>query len=147
MIMASLAQQESQSLSQNVRLGLQYRYQQRKVQVNTARFLGYDKDKDGKIANLEQEILKRNRARQECDELGEEVILLREEKYRLQLEDAEKERLRQRIMELEAVLAGIDGKVKVYDDTLARKLIERITVFDDKYVVGFKSGIKIDVRP
>ena len=26
-IMASLAQQESQSLSQNVRLGLQYRYQ------------------------------------------------------------------------------------------------------------------------
>ena len=30
-IMASLAQQESQSLSQNVRLGLQYRYQQGKV--------------------------------------------------------------------------------------------------------------------
>ena len=32
-IMASLAQQESQSLSQNVRIGLQYRYQQGKVQV------------------------------------------------------------------------------------------------------------------
>lgn len=29
-IMASLAQQESQSLSQNVRIGLQYRYQQGK---------------------------------------------------------------------------------------------------------------------
>jgi site-specific DNA recombinase len=34
-IMASLAQQESQSLSQNVKLGLQYRYQQGKVQVNS----------------------------------------------------------------------------------------------------------------
>ena len=45
-IMASLAQQESQSLSQNVRLGLQYRYQQGKVQVCTNRFLGYDKDED-----------------------------------------------------------------------------------------------------
>ena len=33
-IMASLAQQESQSLSQNVKQGLQYRYQQGKVQVN-----------------------------------------------------------------------------------------------------------------
>ena len=33
-IMASLAQQESQSLSQNVKLGLQYRYQQGKVQIN-----------------------------------------------------------------------------------------------------------------
>ena len=48
-IMASLAQQESQSLSQNVRLGLQYRYQQGKVQVCTNRFLGYDKDETGKL--------------------------------------------------------------------------------------------------
>lgn len=43
-IMASLAQQESQSLSQNIRLWLQYRYQQGKIQVNHKRFLGYDKD-------------------------------------------------------------------------------------------------------
>ena len=48
-IMASLAQQESQSLSQNVKLGLQYRYQQGKVQINTNRFLGYNKDKDGNL--------------------------------------------------------------------------------------------------
>ena len=39
-IMASLAQQESQSLSQNVKMGLQYRYQQGKVQINHIRFLG-----------------------------------------------------------------------------------------------------------
>ena len=50
---------------------------------------------DGKIADLEQEILKRTRARQDCDDLGKEVIQLREEKYQLQLEDASKETLRQ----------------------------------------------------
>ena len=48
-IMASLAQQESQSLSQNVKLGLQYRYQQGKVQVNHNRFLGYTKDESGNL--------------------------------------------------------------------------------------------------
>jgi len=48
-IMASLAQQESQSLSQNVKLGCQYRYQQGKVQVNHTRFLGYTKDADGNL--------------------------------------------------------------------------------------------------
>ena len=48
-IMASLAQQESQSLSQNVKLGLQYRYQQGKVQVNHNHFLGYTKDADGNL--------------------------------------------------------------------------------------------------
>ena len=46
-IMASLAQQESQSLSQNIKLGLQYRYQNGDVQVNHNRFLGYTKDEDG----------------------------------------------------------------------------------------------------
>src|SRR5574344_1012328 len=48
-IMASLAQQESQSLSQNVKLGLQYRYQQGKVQVNHNRFMGYTKDENGNL--------------------------------------------------------------------------------------------------
>lgn len=48
-IMASLAQQESESLSKNVKLGLQFRYQQGKVQVNTKRFLGYTKDENGNL--------------------------------------------------------------------------------------------------
>ncbi len=48
-IMASLAQQESQSLSQNVKLGIQYRYQQGHVQVNHNRFLGYTKDENGQL--------------------------------------------------------------------------------------------------
>lgn len=62
-IMTSLAQQESQSLSQNVKLGLQYRYQQGKVQINHNRFLGYTKDADGNlIIDPEQaEIVKRMR--------------------------------------------------------------------------------------
>lgn len=60
-IMASLAQQESESLSQNVKLGIKYRFQQGKVMVNANCFLGYDKDEDGHlIVNPEQaEIVKR----------------------------------------------------------------------------------------
>ena len=60
-IMASLAQQESQSLSQNVKLGLQYRYQNGEVQVNHNRFLGYTKDEDGHliIEPVEAEVVKR----------------------------------------------------------------------------------------
>ena len=60
-IMASLAQQESESLSQNVRLGIKYRFQQGKVMVNANCFLGYDKDEDGHLViNPEQaEVIKR----------------------------------------------------------------------------------------
>lgn len=60
-IMASLAQQESESLSQNVKIGLQYRYQQGLVQVNHNRFLGYTKDAEGHlvIKPEEAEVVKR----------------------------------------------------------------------------------------
>lgn len=60
-IMASLAQQESQSLSQNVKLGLQYRYQKGEIQINCKRFLGYTKDENKKliIEPKEAEIVKR----------------------------------------------------------------------------------------
>ena len=54
-IMASLAQQESASLSQNVKLGLQFRYQNGQVQVNHNHFLGYTKDEEGNLIIDEEE--------------------------------------------------------------------------------------------
>ena len=60
-IMASLAQQESQSLSQNLKLGLQFRYQNGQVQVNHNHFLGYTKDENGNliIEPKQAEVVKR----------------------------------------------------------------------------------------
>jgi site-specific DNA recombinase len=60
-IMASLAQQESQSLSQNVKIGIQYRYQQGEIQINANRFLGYTKDENKRlvIEPTEAETVKR----------------------------------------------------------------------------------------
>ena len=123
----------------------------------TWEFAGIEKilgdDNSGPVAELnrqigeqEQQILQRTRAKQDCDDLGQEVIRLREEKYQLQLEDATKESTRQKIAELEKVIAEIGGKVEEYEEVLVRKLIERITVYDDYFTVEFKSGIEIDVR-
>jgi len=43
-IMASIAQEESRSTSQNVKMGFQYRFQKGEMQINHNRFLGYTKD-------------------------------------------------------------------------------------------------------
>lgn len=52
-IMAALAQQESEFLSANVRLRIQFRNQQ--VRVNHNWFLGYTKDEDGKLVIVPEE--------------------------------------------------------------------------------------------
>lgn len=48
-IMASLAQQESELLSKNVKMVLRFRYQNGEVQINHNWFLGYTKDENGHL--------------------------------------------------------------------------------------------------
>lgn len=53
--MTSLAQQESESISKNIKLGLQYSYQEGQVKFNTTNFLGYDAEDEGNLfINQEQ---------------------------------------------------------------------------------------------
>ena len=101
-IMASLAQQESQSLSQNVKLGLQYRYQQGAVQVNHNHFLGYTKDSDGHLViDPEQaEVVKRI--------------------YREYLEGLSMKKIAEGL-EQDGILTGA-GKTKWYDSTINKIL-------------------------
>ncbi len=54
-IMASLAQQESQSISQNVKMGIHYQFQQGKVRLNHSSFLGYTKDSSGNLIVVQEE--------------------------------------------------------------------------------------------
>ncbi|MGU7959021.1 recombinase family protein [Streptococcus suis] len=54
-ILSSLAQDESRSISENATWGIRKRFERGEVRVNTTKFMGYDKDKDGNlIINREQ---------------------------------------------------------------------------------------------
>jgi DNA invertase Pin-like site-specific DNA recombinase len=48
-ILSSLAQDESRSISENSTWGIRRRFEQGKLHVNHAKFLGYDKDKGGNL--------------------------------------------------------------------------------------------------
>ena len=53
-LLSSLAQAESQSISENVKMGIRYRFQEGKHFVNCSRFLGYDKVNGQLVINPEQ---------------------------------------------------------------------------------------------
>ena len=120
------------------------------LKANIEKVLGEDNsgpvaEVDAKIADLQQELLKKAKANQDYEMLGKEITRLREEKYQLQLEDANREGVRQKVADLETFFGELDGEVTEYDDSLVRRLIERITVYDDHFTVEFKSGIEVDV--
>lgn len=70
---------------------------------------------------------------------------MHEEKQRLLVEDAERSGLIQRMEELDAFM-NEQTQVLEYDEGLVRKLIERITAYDDHLVFEFKSGIETEVK-
>lgn len=60
-IMASIAQEESRSTSQNVKMGIAFRFQKGEMQINHNRFMGYTKDENKQLVIVpeEAEIIKR----------------------------------------------------------------------------------------
>ena len=62
------------------------------------------------------------------------------------LEDSNHAAMKQRLDELEAFLDGQTTEVTDYDEGLVRRLIERITVFDDHLVFEFKTGLETEVQ-
>lgn len=60
-VLSSIAQEESRSISENIRWSVQKRFRQGKVRVTTSRFLGYDSDEKGELVinPAEAEIVRR----------------------------------------------------------------------------------------
>ena len=52
---------------------------------------------------------------------------------------------KQWIAEMTEFLKEQSNQLKVYDEQLVRRLIEKVTVFDDKLTIEFKSGVEIDI--
>ncbi len=52
----------------------------------------------------------------------------------------------ERIDDLSAFLNSQTGFITEYSDTLVRRLIEKITVYDEKLTVEFKSGLEMEVE-
>ena len=98
------AQQESQSLSQNVKLGFRYRYQQGQITVNHNRFLGFTKDENGQL----------------IVDPDEAVVIRRI--FREYLEGASLQQIG-RGLEADGILTGA-GKTKWRAETLQKELLK-----------------------
>ena len=71
---------------------------------------------------------------------------MRDLKQNTQVQNAERQVKRQRIEEMTEFLKEQAGELIEYDEQLVRRLIEKITVFDNKLTVEFKSSFEVDIE-
>ena len=101
---------------------------------------------DARLEELQKELLNVANAKGNYDSLVDEIYRLREAKQNAQVEGAEREGMKQRISEMQQFLAEQTQDVTEYDEQLVRRLIEKITVYDEKVIVEFKSGTSVDIH-
>ncbi|OIJ17345.1 recombinase family protein [Anaerobacillus alkalilacustris] len=104
------------------------------------------KDIDEKLDKLQKELLRLANSKADYEEVADEIYRLRELKQRALVENAEREGKRQRIEEMTAFLNEQPCEITEYDEQLVRRIIEKVTVDDDKVTVEFKSGVELDVE-
>lgn len=82
----------------------------------------------------------------EYEDVADEIYRLRELKQNALVENAEREGKRQRIAEITDFLNEQSYELEEYNEQLVRRLIEKVTIYEDKLTVEFKSGIEIDIE-
>ena len=101
---------------------------------------------NAKLEELQKELLKRANAKLDYNDLADEIDRLRELKQNAMAENAEREGLKQRIAEMQEFLAEQMELIEEYDESLVRRMVEKVTVYEDKFAVEFKSGTSVDVK-
>ena len=101
---------------------------------------------DGRLKELQQELLKQANAKKDYTELADKIYALREQRQNVLAAEAEQDGRRQRMEEMKKLLEEQADIPLEYDEQLVRKLVEKVTVYEEELVVEFKSGLEIRVE-
>lgn len=80
------------------------------------------------------------------DALGKQIGAFREERQNILTEAAERSDLQERMNDMISFLDEMPQAIAEYSDALARRLVDKITIFDEKIVAELKSGLQMEVE-
>ena len=101
---------------------------------------------DEQLAELQQKMVDNSCDNALVDELGFQVDELRENRQDILAEAAERTDLQARMNDMITFLEEMPAAITEYSEALARRLVDRITIFDEKIVVELKSGLTMEVE-
>lgn len=77
---------------------------------------------------------------------GNKIYRRRDEKQKAQIENLGRDKLQRRISDMSAFLQDQPTALIEYDEALVRQLFKRVTVYEAKFIVEFKLGLRVAVN-
>jgi uncharacterized coiled-coil protein SlyX len=99
-----------------------------------------------RLEDLQKELIKKANSKQDYDAIADEILRLREQKEQSEIDSHHREETMNRIKELQTFISQQETDITEFDETLVKKLIEKITAFVDHFTVEFKSGLTIEIE-
>ena len=101
---------------------------------------------DEQLMELQKELLKKANNKEAYNEIADQIFKLREKREKCAVDTAAKDAQIQLINELQNFIKQQSATLEVFDDTLVKRWLEQITVWEDHFTVELKSGLKIDIE-
>ncbi len=123
---------------------------QKRLRDNLARVLCVYEDEqaleiDKRLAELQQELINHASRKEDYNDIADEIFRLREMKQKNFTDTAVRDEQVKRINELNEFIEQQDSELTEFDERLARRWLKEIVVWDDRFSVELKSGVRIDI--
>lgn len=96
--------------------------------------------------SLQQELLQKATNKESYDEIADEIFKLRELRQKNTVDTVARDEQLQRINNLQDFIKEQTTDLTVFDETLVKRWLKQITVWDDHFTVELKSGLSIDIE-
>jgi site-specific DNA recombinase len=101
---------------------------------------------DERLPELQKELVKKANQKDDYDAIADEILRLRDMRKQAEVDTVVKDEQMRLIQDLQDFIRQQPTTITEFDETLVKRLIMKITVFEDHFTVEFKSGITIDIE-
>ena len=101
---------------------------------------------DEKLMELQQELVKKANNKEAYDEIADQIFDLREKRQQASIDTVQRDEQLKRITDLQDFIKDQTSDLTTFDETLVKRWLKQITVWEDHFTVALKSGLKIDIE-
>ena len=101
---------------------------------------------DEKLSDLQTQMIAVSGDEAAVEAIGEQIDGLRAERQDILAEATERSDLQERMNDIISFLDEMPTMLTEYSDAITRRLVEKITIYDEKIVVELKSGLQMEVN-
>ena len=101
---------------------------------------------DEKLQELQKELLKKTNNKEAYDKIADEIFKLREQREKCTVDTTARDAQIARINDRQDYIKQQRTDLAEFDETLVKRWLKQIIVWEDHFTVELKSGLKIDIE-